>query len=86
MHYTMPFTEGNVDKLWNMSDKTNVSLLVKDLAIAGDPQAVPSIEMLKEKPFDYLKNKEYMSEKEKREELERFKLYQGEDRKTTRTR
>ena len=80
IHYTMPFTEGNVDKLWNLSAKTNVSLLVKD-AVDNVAQQASDIEQFKSKSFDYIKNKDYMSEKEKREKLEEFKVYQGEEKR-----
>lgn len=76
-HYLMPFTEGNAEKLWAKRDKRRCMLAVKE-NISGEAKECPTFEMFKTKPFDYILNMGYLTEKERAERLEEFQTLQGQ--------
>jgi hypothetical protein len=76
-HYLMPFTPGNVDKLWNKRDKKRCQLAVKE-NISGEAKECLNLEMFKTKDFDYIMNMGYLTEKERAERLEEFQTLQGQ--------
>jgi hypothetical protein len=70
MHYTLPFTSENVDKL--MKDKVpNISLVVKE---EGKTQSKEcrDLEMFKTKPFDYILNDEWLTAEEREEAIKKY--------------
>jgi len=63
IHYTLPWTPENVDKLLENSNAKTRFVLTEE----GDKSVIgcPNSEMLKTKPFDYIKNVDYLSGEEK---------------------
>jgi hypothetical protein len=74
-HYTVPYTPANVDKLYAQAEEP-VSLLVKDQRSLEAKEAI-NLDMFRNKPFDYIINMDYLSEKDKAEKLAEFKAMQG---------
>ena len=74
IHYTMPFTKENVDKLMETA-VPNVSLVVKEEG--GTVKGCPTLEMFRTKPFDYILNMDYLTEKEKEEKRLEFEAVQN---------
>lgn len=70
-HYTMLFTPQNVDEVMKLRVKGNVSLVVKD-GMSGEGKICPNIDMFKHKPFDYIKNMDYLTPEEKAAALEKL--------------
>ena len=76
IHYLMPYNAANVDKLWEKRDSKRCILVVKD-SISQEAKECPTLEMFKTKSFDYIKNMDYLSEKEKADKLAEFEAMQG---------
>jgi hypothetical protein len=75
-HYLMPFTPANVDKLWSKRDKKRCLLAVLD-KITMQAKECPTLDMFKNKDFDYIMDMGYLSEKEKEEKLKEFEAMQN---------
>jgi hypothetical protein len=82
VHYLMPFNDQNVDKLWQLRDSKRCVLVVKD-AVSQEAKECPTLDMFKTKTFDYIKNMDYLSEKEKEDKLKEFEAMQGIEKSPT---
>jgi hypothetical protein len=82
IHYLMPFNASNVDKLWGIKNPKGCPLVVKDDISQTVKQAV-TLDMFKTKSFDYIKNMDYLSEKEKEDKLKEFEAMQGIEKTPT---
>jgi hypothetical protein len=76
IHYLIPHNASNVDKLWEIRNAKRCILVVKD-AVSQEAKECPTLDMFKSKSFDYIKNMDYLSEKEKEDKLAEFQAMQG---------
>lgn len=75
VHYEIPFTPANVDKLYAMRDKKRCLLVVKD-ALSGQAKQCLNLEMFKKQSIDYIMNDDYLGEREKQQRREDFQALQ----------
>ena len=76
-HYLIAFSPEAVDDLYSRKWSKAVHLAVKD-GITGEGKTCPTLEMLKFKSFDYIKNMEYLTPEQKAAEREKFETEQGD--------
>ena len=70
MHYTLPFTPENVDKLMKEAIP-NVALVVKEEGKTQSKEC-PSLEMFKTKPFDYILNDKWLTAEQREEAIKKY--------------
>jgi len=77
-HYTLTNdAEGkHIDELWNKRDPQEPCILAVLESVTGVAKQCPTIEMFKTKPFDYIKDMEYLSEKDRSERLQEYETLQ----------
>jgi len=75
-HYLMPFTENNLAKLYAMKEEIKpVYMYCKDEATGNAKQCL-TYEMFRDKPFDYIMNDDFLTEREKEQRRADFEALQ----------
>jgi hypothetical protein len=77
IHYTVKFTDTNVDKIWAKRAKPKIPLVVKNEA-TDEKRICPTLEMFKTKSVDYIINADYMTKEEKELKLKEEEMLRGE--------
>jgi len=75
-HFLMLNTPGNRKKLWDKRDPAKRCILAVKDSFNGEAKECLTFEMFDTKDFDYIKNMEFLSEKEKAEKLQEFETLQ----------
>jgi hypothetical protein len=70
IHYTLPFSPENVDKLMEYATP-NITFYVKEEGKTQSKQCV-DLEMFKTKPFDYILNDEWLTAEQREEAIKKY--------------
>jgi hypothetical protein len=75
-HFLMLNTPENRKKLWDKRDPTKRCILAVKDSFNGEAKECLTFEMFDTKDFDYIKNMEFLDEKQKAEKLQEFETLQ----------